>query len=196
MPRRTLPGIAVMAAAALLPAASPAPAAAQEGAGSTWRLSGGGGAAWILSGHPHMDTGQVSPSFNLGIERSIHDRYALGIAWIATWYRGDFGDEGRHTLAITGSAFPGDGLHLTAGLGPGIASLVTVEGPPADGPGDANVDVFEGEPALSFLGEIGYRAPLSRHLAISPTLSSVTHWLRGQTMTYLAAGLDVTLTLR
>lgn len=196
MSARRVRRFTVLGAAVLLSAASPETSTAQVGPDSAWRISGGGGAAWILSGHRHMDTGQVAPSFDLAIERSVGEGYALGLAWIATWYQGDFGDERRHTLALTASARPTPGLQLAAGLGPGVASFVTVDGPPTDGVGDANIDVFEGETGLSSLARIGFRAPLSDRLAVSPTLSSVTHWLLGETMTYLTAGLRVEMTLR
>ncbi|NIP81718.1 MAG: hypothetical protein GWM90_21870, partial [Gemmatimonadetes bacterium] len=138
----------ILAAAGLLAMASPRASAAQDGRDFAWRLSARAGAARILSGHPHMETGQVAPTLGLAVDRAVGHHLALGFAWVATWYQGDFGAEQRQTVAVTASAFPLPGLELSAGMGPGVASLVTVQGPPADGAGDASIDVFEGESAL------------------------------------------------
>lgn len=177
--------VALFGPLALLPLVAPDRGAAQAPDGG-WRLSAGVGSAWITSGHPYMDDGQRAPTARLAVERRVGRSYAVGVQWIGTWYQGHYGDERRHSLALTGSLYPWAGLFVTAGAGPGTASLVLREGPPADGPGDVLIDVFEGESAFSLTADLGWEVCLGQRFAIAPVLSRVTHWLHDDRMSITA----------
>jgi hypothetical protein len=163
-----------------------------QGAGFAWRASGGVAYGTIATAGPHQDDGQTPAVYHVGIERSLGRRFAVGLDWTGSWFDGRYGRERRHAVMATGSAYVVEGLHARAGIGPGVASWVTVDGPPADGPGDVVIGISEGDPSVVLTAGLGYDVPLGG-FQVTPGAAWVGHRLHGATLSMLTVGVRVWL---
>lgn len=169
-----------------------APDCAAGQADFEWRAGGGVGYGRVASSGPHQEDGQTLAVYRIGVERALAGRVGLGLEWTGAWFDGRFGRERRHSVMATGSAYPAWGLQLRAGVGPGVASWVTVDGPPADGPGDVVIGISEGDPSLALTAGIGYDVAVGP-FQLTPEVAWIGHRLHGATLSLLSAGARVWL---
>jgi hypothetical protein len=160
-----------------------------------WRASGGAGYGTVSSAGPNQEEGQTPAVYRVGVERSVGHRFAVGLEWTGTWYDGRFGRERRLALTATGATYLLDGLHVRAGVGPGVVSWVTVDGPPTDGPGDVVIGFSEGDPSVAVTAGVGYDLPLGV-FQLTPEATWIGHRLHGATLSLLSAGARVWLRTR
>ena len=158
-------------------------------------MSGGVGHGTVATSGPHQDEGQTPVVYRVGLERAMGGRLAAGLEWTGSWYEGRLGRERRHALTATLSAYAVGGLHLRAGVGPGVASWVTVDGPPEDGFGDVVIGFSEGDPSLALLAGLAYDLPLGP-FQLTPDVTAVGHRLHGETLMMGVVGVRLWLRTR
>lgn len=96
------------------------------------------------AGHDLSEDGDVHPLVRAGAEWGA-GRMALGFEWLGAWIGGKLGDDARHHVGGYALLRPaGRGPFVRLGLGLGLATVIDVDLPPADGPpGDGLVVVGE-----------------------------------------------------
>lgn len=165
-----------------------APAAAQAPLG--WRLSAGGGPAILLSGHDASSYGQVSPGIRVALDHGLSPSLALGVEWIATWPSSGFGTENRHHVGLVATAYPfRSGLAVYGGVGLGLATIVTIEGPPPPpGVGDVNIGIGDTMgPGLT--AGLAWDIRLGDGLTITPTAEGLLQEIQGFRLAHAFVGL-------
>lgn len=174
MGKRVVRTIGAMAIVAVLVT----PAAAQAPAG--WRLSAGGGPAVLLAGHDASSRGQVSPGIRVALDHGLSPSLALGVEWIATWPSSGFGGENRHHMGLVATAYPlQNGLAVYGGLGLGLATIVTIEGPPpAPYVGDVNIGIGDTMGPGATAG-LAWEIRLGGGLTVTPTAQALLQEIQG-----------------
>jgi len=144
------------------------------------RLSAGWGAA--VPFETSSPVAGATHGLRFGVDGRVTDWLSAGVEWMGTWFVTEYGNERRYNVGLSATAYPFGGFFVSTGIGYGLASRVTIDGPPEDCCGDVVIGFHELDSGSGLTLSTGFDARITRHWILTPVVSVAYQRVGGETV--------------